>query len=73
MRSKPPTVSPGEEYGQVGICLPASSCSQLGAYLASSFMGDKEGMFVQVSLTISGTGVSSGRSVRTGPPDLGVL
>lgn len=46
-----PSPLPGGEYSQGGICLRASSCSQLGAYLASSFMGDKEGMFVQVSLS----------------------
>ena len=43
-------VSPGEEYGQVGICLLANLCSQLRAYLVSSFLGDKEEivLFVQV-------------------------
>lgn len=43
-------VSPGKEYGQVGICLLASPYSQLGAYLVSSILGDKEerALFVQV-------------------------
>lgn len=47
-----PHVSPGEEHGRVGVSLPASPCSQFGAYLVSFFMGDKEGidLFVQVPL-----------------------
>ena len=41
---------PGEEYNQVGISLPASPCSQLGASLVPSFVGDKArtDLFVQV-------------------------
>ena len=47
-----PRISPGEEYGRIGISVPASPCSQLGSYLVSFFMGDKEGidLFVQVPL-----------------------
>ena len=40
----------GEGYGRVGIGLPARPCSQLGANLVPSFMGDKAriDLFVQV-------------------------
>lgn len=40
----------GKEYSRVGISLPASPCSQLGADLVPSFVGDKAriDLFVQV-------------------------
>lgn len=68
--SEPPAVSPGgEEYGQVGICLSASSRSQRGAYLASrSSEISQECLSRCRTISVSGTGVSPGRSVRTGPP-----